>query len=297
LPTGEATRMQTRRFIAVVAVLVALWGAPRPASAVLLTFEDLDATNTARNEDGRVIRNGALTSLSATIYGISFTIQRRDGSAFDVIDNTIQRSKAFTALDAPGGPDMLPQGRWGNRSLDPFASFNSSPGAASSPFLITFDTPIHVFSVLLGDYSADTDIINVRAFTTAGGTGAAAFTIVDTLFPQSGSPAPFTQNHFSFATDLDIYAVEIIAGSNTGTGSNRDHMSVYLDRLFFTSYFLPIDQTLIEFLDSKGVFDENAQGHPFVQPGPVVGIPTPQSGAALAVLLPLVLLRRRGVRI
>src|SRR5688572_2800164 len=102
---------KARANLGVAAVMCALGALAADARAVLLTFEDLDATNTTlgtdTNSNGTFdpLRNGLLTSLSSDIDDISFTISRRGGAAFDIIDHSLTGPRAFTSASAPTSPD------------------------------------------------------------------------------------------------------------------------------------------------------------------------------------------------
>lgn len=267
--------------------------------SVLLTFEEEDLTATSTFKDlssGHVLHSGRLAGLTANINNLEATITRRDRSRFDIIDNNIQQPRAHPDdihnVEKHNDEDDDRNGRWGRRSIDPFFSFNRDLGAASSPFLITFDKAIHVFSVLLGDHGGDTDIINLRAFTSDDGSGAPVLTTADTLVPRPRGPKSFRQQHVSFKSKLNILSVEILGGSNTGrTRGKPDLMSVFLDRVFFSPEKLDKKERLIRFLDNQGVFDEDEEGDPGVK----AVIPGPLSAAALVPLVPWLLLRRRRI--
>jgi hypothetical protein len=94
---------------------------------------------------------GALTSLSMTNTGLTMTISRQGGTAFDVVENINSQS---------GKPAS-----WGRMSLTPF--IDASGGA----FICDFSTGINFFSVEAGDYGADSDDIVLEAWTGLGGTG------------------------------------------------------------------------------------------------------------------------------
>ncbi len=110
------------------------------------------------------VSSGGLTTLSMTNTGLTMTITRPGGTAFDIVDNVAQ----------PGKP-----GSWGNRSLSPF--FNSSGGA----FILDFSTGIDFFTAEAGDYGADSDTISIEAWSGLGGTG----TLIAIAAPTYGTAA------------------------------------------------------------------------------------------------------------
>jgi PEP-CTERM motif len=108
---------------------------------------------------------GALTSLSMTDAGLTMTIKRLGGTAFDIVDNVSSQA---------GKPAS-----WGKRSLTPFID------ATGGAFVCDFSLGINFFTVEAGDYGADSDDITLEAWTGLGGTG----TLIATASPTYGTSA------------------------------------------------------------------------------------------------------------
>jgi hypothetical protein len=118
--------MRLSGIVAVCGLLLAGIGfaAPAAADTIVYDFEDLAATGTS----------GAYTSLSMTVSGVTLTLSRSSGAAFDITD----------VGGRPGG--------WGGRSLDPFSSL--PPG---DRWVATFSTEVTSLHLEFGDFGGDDD--------------------------------------------------------------------------------------------------------------------------------------------
>jgi hypothetical protein len=131
-------------------LLLSLAGAFSAHAATIITF-DLESSTATFSSPPSSSRPGALTSLLLTNSGVSLTITRQNGTAFDLVSNTGDQS---------GKPAS-----WGNISLDPF--FDPS----NSGWIFTFSQPVFGFSVQLGDYGQDADTATLTAYSGPSGTG------------------------------------------------------------------------------------------------------------------------------
>lgn len=212
------------------AACVALGLCVTTAQAVLVTFDELNATTTPAGAN-KANHPGGLTQLTGDPGGIGITITRRNGTRFDVIDNAQQGN-----LKDPTNSDVL-NGKWGARSLDPFFSNTDA-------LIITFDTAVHTFSALLGDFRqttpvpGDDDAVMIRAYANTTATGTPLKTTTGDIFNDQTIPGgSFTEKRFTvFTGSTNIQSIEIIAGAGIG----GDMLSVYLDRLFFSAGPEPI---------------------------------------------------------
>lgn len=149
------------------------------ASAALITFNLEDQVATYVSNAQGTPRPGALTSLSLTQGGITMTITRQGGTAFDLVSNS--------------GVQINKPASWGLISLDPFV--NSAIGTG---WIFNFSQPVHGFSLELGDYGADSDTATLTGYAGADGTGlalasASADFLLNGDIPASGGfPIPVT---------------------------------------------------------------------------------------------------------
>src|ERR1035438_7277443 len=134
------------RYLAVLLTLAGAFSAQ--AASVLFDFEGFTPTFTSPADS---TRTGALTSLVMNGGGLTVTISRPGGVAFDLVSNTGDQS---------GKPSS-----WGNVSLDPF--FDPS----NSGWIVDFSVPVSSFSIQYGDYGQDSDTLTATAFAGVGGTG------------------------------------------------------------------------------------------------------------------------------
>lgn len=113
---------------------------PAFADVVTFNFEGIAATNDT----------GAFTSLSQTVDGVTMTVTRVGGNAFDIGNLS----------------GLIPAGDgWGTSTLSPFFD------ASNSAFIFTFSQAVSTFSVQVGDFDADSDTQSGTAFSGANGTG------------------------------------------------------------------------------------------------------------------------------
>ncbi len=276
---------------------VVLISAGAPAHAGLLTFEEfVDSAILAETigTDGKVIRTGKISRLEGTIDGVEIDIFRRGSQPFDIINNDVQRPKAVAG-------DTLTNGLWGSRSLDPFVSFNAGY-TSSQPFVITFSEPQKIVSVIVGDYGGDNgaaDILNLRGYASADGSGGPIVTTSDSLpyIPPAnvGDPGVWNQKRITVVAPAGqtISAVEILGGYGSYTGYT-DLMSVFVDRVFYTDEALAPNQTLSDLFLAERVDDETYNGNSLLggsnEPIPT---PLPEPTTAMFTLLAAAMLARR----
>ena len=273
------------RLMGLIGLVVALAAASAPAA--LLTFEEITQATSFQdaNGDNRIDRPGAITSLVGSIDGITVTIRRQNNEPFDIIDNAAQRNLMGGMPKGDVG-ETLPDGRWGNRSLDPFYSLRNYPSPGSSPgLIIDFSAPVRVVSLLLGDYDTDpneNDFIRLRSFsqTNLGGTQLAMISP-----PDLGMHAtlPFNQTRVT-VTGTGIRSVLLTAGGST-TANFSDLLSVFVDRIYFDANSTSLPSNIDdEFNNGDDLFGDGPQS-----------IPEPTS-IALAMLTGMALLTRRPRR-
>jgi hypothetical protein len=256
------------------------------AQAVLVTFDDLDATTTPSTTPNEPNRPGALTVLTGDPGGIGITISRRNGGRFDIIDNAQQGN-----LKAPLDSNVV-NGKWGSRSLDTFFDDADS-------LIITFDTAVHTFSALLGDFNDDDDAVVVNAYTNSTATGTPIKTTTGDIFATETVPGGnFTEKRFTvFTGAANILSIEISAGAGLG----GDVLSVFLDRLFFSAnpepialddgfvFGIPDTQAEVDFMLTFLDIDNASVGGSAFNT-----IPEPASLGAMLMSLMLVRPRRRA---
>lgn len=255
-----------------------------PAVTGLLTFDSLPSTTTG-GYPSPVVRPGAVGFIGGNVGGIGFGIYRMGGEPFDIIDNNQHPA------DTKGLPS--PNGLWGSRSLDPFYSFTHT--LPYSAFIVTFDTAIHIFSVLMGDYGStqtnpqgDNDTLKLEMFTSNDASGIAVATTMDNL-PPVNLPAlqSFTQKQLTVTSTQNIHSVKITGGEVAVT----DFMTVFLDRMLFSNDDPTGITNMNQYLTDNHVFDPNFIETAFDPPeGP---IPEPISLSMLTLLAPALLARRR----
>lgn len=275
--------MMRNTFVA-IALTAALASVASPAKAVLLNFDTETATTIPSMTPNSPTRPGALTSISGVVDGITVTISRSGGQSFDIIDNAQQGN-----LKAP---NELNNGKWGARSIDPFINTTKS-------LIISFDTAVHTVSMLIGDFGADTDAVQLKAYSNANATGLIKTTTTDLpTSPTVPGSNKFTEKRVSvFSSAVNIRSVELIAGA----GVNNDLLSVFIDRLFFSATpevvdathipDIPISTTEVSFmLNFLGVDNPLNLGDQFFVAGDTVPEPT---GLAMLGLGAVAMMRRR----
>lgn len=132
-------------------IAIAAFGIVGGAQAFsLYTFESLAGTS-----------GGALTSLSQTDAGLTMTLTRSTGLAFDVVDTTPFRGTAF----------QFPL-QWRARSLSPFAN-----ASADDWFIADFSTAVTAFEFEYGDFGADSDQAVMEVWSGPNATGTLITTV------------------------------------------------------------------------------------------------------------------------
>lgn len=309
---------------AAVLIPVVMFGANASADTIsyLWTFEDQAATAGATG-NAAVTHPGALTSLSATFgsgpNAITVTITRVGGAAFDIMNNDQQyaaytnpSSASFVVANQPGkaattnpngtgtNTESSANGRWGSKSLDPFSV---SLSGSTPAFLFTFSQPIKTFSILVGDYGdsnplngvsynpsdprtynvGDTDAIKLTAYNGSDPTKNIVKTATGSMPPGtlSGFASPFSQQRDTVSSNSTFTSVMVAAGLT----SSGDNMSVYLDRLFFSTANTTVNTTVVDNEFNVGDSPIPSQSQPV--------IPEPATLGLLTLLAPA-LLRRRG---
>jgi len=200
------------------------------SQAVLVTFDELDATTTPAPGENQATHPGALTQLQGTPGGIGVTLTRENNDRFDIIDNA-QQGNTKAPLEADNG-------KWGARSVDFFFS-------TANKAIITFDTAVHTVSMLLGDYgfnssgALDDDAVLINAYASTDATGSPlANTSGDLLHTETVPGGNFTEERYTvFTGSSNIRSIEIFAGPG---GDPPSLLSVFLDRLFISNSPEPI---------------------------------------------------------
>lgn len=136
---------------------------PLLALPVLAHAQLFDFESTPTTSDGSVGRPGALTSLAVTSGGLTLTLSREGGTAFDVMDNT--------SAGQGGKPAS-----WGNHTLDPFFA-----GGPNTGFIGNFSGLVTSVALEFGDYNSDEDNITLSVWSGLNGTGSLLGTISQTL--------------------------------------------------------------------------------------------------------------------
>ncbi len=145
---------------------ILLAGLASSASAITFDFESL-----AASYDGAGSRPGGYTSANQTANGLTLTVTREQGAAFDVYGY--------------GSPDPYA----GRRFLD---GFNVPQERA---FVLDFSAPLSEFSIFLGQFNASLPRnAALRAYSGAGGTGA--------LLMESTGTIPSASNGFGNFTGI-----------------------------------------------------------------------------------------------
>lgn len=134
-----------KRAVILVALISLISGAVGKAA---VTFDFEGVTSTA------LPRAGAYTLLVMTQDGVTATLIRTSGAAFDIVWN----------MDTQAGKPLS----WGGKSLDPFVA-----QPAGDAFLVDFSLPVLAFSTEFGDYgpSDDDSPVTLAAYSGPSGTG------------------------------------------------------------------------------------------------------------------------------
>jgi hypothetical protein len=185
------------RYLAILLTLAGAFSAQ--ATIISFDFEAFTPTYTAPPDSSRA---GALTSLVLTGGGLTVTITRPNGLAFDLVSNT---------GDQAGKPAS-----WGNVSLDPF--FDPS----NSGWILDFSIPVTSVAIQYGDYGQDSDSLTATAFAGSGGTGTNLGSTTDVYGTQA----------FPFYDTVTVNAIGInsvtLNGASDAPGFNN---SAFLDNL------------------------------------------------------------------
>lgn len=111
---------------------------------------------------------GGYTTLTETDAGISMTVTRSSGSAFDIAD-----LDSFTSINFPL--------TWDSRALSPF--FASS---TNDWFVGNFSTTLRAVELEMTDFSADSDTVTMEVYSGLNGTGTLLATVSNFWGLQSG---------------------------------------------------------------------------------------------------------------
>jgi hypothetical protein len=193
----------------------------RPASATLITFDDLPATVTSEVVSGSTVSgykavrpghyNGS-AKLVVSVSGITVTISRQNGAAFDIVNND----------------DLLSQqgkgASFGSRSIDPFAD------TTINGFIISFSDDIRALSLLSGDFGGDPDGLILKAYYGADLTGG--------FVPDSQYTSTIAGN-ITHAWTQDRFYTAVTNPADAGFKSvlfygGTANLSVFIDRLWFS---------------------------------------------------------------
>ncbi len=180
-----------------VAALLLLVG--KTSIAATFDFESLPTSS-----------GGAHTSLMLTDSGLTMTLTRNGGTAFDIFD-----------LSPFAGPPSF-----GMRTLDPFQAGEFGPG---HEFVADFSSAVSSVGINFGDYDADDDTFEMRAYSGAGGTGMLLDTF--TLFWPATNTFPGDVG-FGSVSGAGIMSVVF---TSTGTFNN----SFYYDNIITTPMGVP----------------------------------------------------------
>ena len=176
------------------------------AAAIDFDFESTPATETSFNP------TGALSSLVMTNSGLTVTLTRQRGVAFDVLD-----SSAF--------PGEFPTS-WGVHSLDPFYNESSATG-----FIANFSALASNVSIDLGDFGGDSDTFLLTAYSGLNGTGTVLATTTLVYGTQS---LPTAATAMVAATGIQSVIWNDV-GVGTGTNPDTYYNSLFYDNLTVTS--------------------------------------------------------------
>ncbi len=116
----------------------------------LFNFEEFAATSSVSLGEP-----GALTSLTSTNAGLSLTVSRTSGTAFDIFDNDSARPLGF----------FFPL-TWDQKCLDPF--FNATVNDA---FVGNFSKNVSAVELEMTDFGADSDTLTMEVWSGLNGTG------------------------------------------------------------------------------------------------------------------------------
>lgn len=168
---------QKRLFTATVVLFLLCIGLATTAKAdTVFNFDQLSPTG-----------GGAMTILTLTSGGVTMTITRESGGAFDIFNNN----------NEPGLPEV-----WGPRSLAPWTSVNNA-------FIANFSQAMSGISIEMGDFGQDGDLTILQAFSGLDGTGTLLGTANASL---AAGGVAFTFVNLSLPT-AEIRSIRFIGGS------------------------------------------------------------------------------------
>ena len=213
-------------YILLLIVMAMAW----PAKAVVVTFDTMMPTSGVGSDSSSTDRSGALTELFIAFPDSDFTvtITRDSGARFDLVDNMHPRQTG--KADYYGS--NVSEGDFRSISLDPFAD------TSNRGFIFTFNEPINVFSVRMGDFGGDADYLHVFGFSGPSATGNVVNNGVPEardLWPNEDDPKAWTDKRITLRSTDKINSVLV-------TGGVGD-MSVFLDRIYFDRHPLGPDGT------------------------------------------------------
>lgn len=169
-----------------------------PVAAIALLGAIAFAPSSARAQatfDFESLGLGARTSLTTTDSGVTMTLTRENGSAFELSNIN----------GAPGVPAS-----YGSRTLD---SFNNN---VADFYIASFDTQLSAFGFDFGDFEpSDDDVIEIRAYSGVNGTGAlvGSTTVNQSNLPPN-SPVSFLPENVTFVPGGSFQSVLFRGGAS-----------------------------------------------------------------------------------
>lgn len=238
----------------------------------LITFDSLSPTaNSVLTSPTRTNRPGAITQMQIATAGITVSISREDGAAFDLVNNFLLTQ---TGKPDEWGTDFDQDGDMEDGTADRSVSLDAFVDTRNLGFIFSFSDPIQGFSLLAGDFGHDFDELNLTAYTGPNLTGTVVNPVpVTEYLPARPNSPEWTQARFEIIDHGGFQSVLFRGGLND--------FDVFVDRVFVSlSGNIPPDDEL----DDPGIdSDEN----------PLV-VPEPVSLSLLAIAGLGVLCRRRA---
>lgn len=136
------------------------------ASSQAYSLFDFESSAATSNFSGST---GGYTSLAQTDDGLTLTIKRSSGTAFDVFDNPTMGLGYHFPLT------------WDNHSLSPFIASN-----VNDFFVGNFSSAINAVELEALDFSQDADVLEMQVWSGLNGTGTLLHTATNTWGTQTG---------------------------------------------------------------------------------------------------------------